>query len=188
MIEEVESQSGNAQLLELYNRNDEIQGLHKLWSKTAEDIQRNACLPGKSSRICSNTPKRWARYGELKAEYEAIEAQRSLLADPDPVRPLLDRTVEPAAPSIKSQARQLPANLQVQQAQLASDTDWQKLSDAQRTELAEKHHLAALTNIDLGSPESLQDALDDCDIDHWVARYKHCLAASMLFVTPPFCC
>lgn len=171
VIEEVESQSGNAQLLELYNRNDEIQGLHKLWSKTAEDIQKRLPAWQKLSDLLQHA-KALGPYGELKAEYEAIEAQRSLLADPDPVRPLLDRTVDLLRQALKTKLDSYQQTYKVQQAQLASDTDWQKLSDAQRTELAEKHHLAALTNIDLGSPESLQDALDDCDIDHWVAKIQ----------------
>jgi hypothetical protein len=33
-------------------------------------------------------------YAALKAEADAIESQRSLLAEPDPVRPLLDKVVD----------------------------------------------------------------------------------------------
>jgi hypothetical protein len=52
----------------------------------------------------------------------------------------------------------------------ADVTDWNKLSDAQRADLSAKHHLTAPGALQLGTPEQLQDALDDCDLDHWVSK------------------
>ena len=57
-----------------------------------------------------------------------------------------------------------------QQAQLQADTDWNRLSDAQRAELSAKHNLTAAEAVQLGTPEQLQDALDDCELEHWVAK------------------
>ena len=45
-----------------------------------------------------------------------------------------------------------------------------KLTDAQREDLSNKHHLTAPDAVQLSTPEQLQDALDDCDLDHWVSR------------------
>ncbi len=30
--------------------------------------------------------------------------------------------------------------------------------------------MAAIAAVPLGTPDQLQDALDDCDLDHWVSR------------------
>ena len=57
-----------------------------------------------------------------------------------------------------------------QQQQLSSDTEWNKLSDSQRADLTGRHHLSAQADPPLGTPEQLQDALDDCDLDHWVSK------------------
>ena len=57
-----------------------------------------------------------------------------------------------------------------QQAQLEKDADWNKLTDSQRAELKDKHHLTLIAGVPLGTPDQLQDALDDCDLDHWVSR------------------
>ena len=172
VIEDIESsQLGNAQLLEVYNRNDEIQGLHKLWSKTAEEIEKRLPAWQKLSDLLEYA-KALGPYGELKAEYDAIEVQRSLLAEPDPVRPLLDRTVDLLRQALKAKLDAYQQTYAAQEAQLASDTDWQKLTDAQRADLGEKHHLAVLPSIDLSTPDALQDALDECDLDHWVAKIQ----------------
>jgi len=44
------------------------------------------------------------------------------------------------------------------------------LTDAQRTKLTQDHHLAPLKPIKLATPDQLQDALDDCTLDHWSSK------------------
>jgi hypothetical protein len=53
---------------------------------------------------------------------------------------------------------------------LSADADWNKLSAEQRAKLTQDHHLAPLKPVDLATPEQLQDALDDCTLDHWISK------------------
>ncbi|WP_200386996.1 hypothetical protein [Thiocapsa imhoffii] len=101
---------------------------------------------------------------------DAIEAQRSLLVEPDPVRPLLDKVVDLVRQALKAKLDAYRALFREQEDQLAEDADWNRLSETQRAELIEKHHLTPLADVPLGTPEQLQDALDDCDLDHWVSK------------------
>lgn len=39
-----------------------------------------------------------------------------------------------------------------------------------RAKLTQDHHLATLKPIDLATPDQLQDALDDCNLDHWISK------------------
>ena len=57
-----------------------------------------------------------------------------------------------------------------QKTHLDADADWKKLSDVQRAELTARHHLESLKTPDLASPEQLQDALDDCTLQHWISK------------------
>jgi hypothetical protein len=109
-------------------------------------------------------------YSALKAEVDAIEAQRSLLVDPDPVRPLLDKTVDLLRQALNAKLDAFAQTHSQQQAQLNADADWAKLSEAQRAELTQAHHLTAPAVIALGTAEQLQDALDDCTLDQWVDK------------------
>lgn len=168
-IEAIEAQTGNAQLLELFTRYDEIVGLSKAWSKTAEDIVKRLPLWHQLKELLRHA-KALGPYTALKAEVDAVEAQRSLLADPDPVRPLLDKTVDLLRQALNAKLQAFEQTFQEQQSQLHLDADWTKLSDEQRVELASKHNLSAPVGQLLGTPEHLQDALDNCDLDHWVSK------------------
>lgn len=168
-LEAIEGQTGNAQLLELFTRYDELAGLSKSWTKTAEDIAKRLPVWSKLGDLLRHA-KALGPYATLKGEVDAIAAQRSLLADPDPVRPLLDKTVDLLRQALNSKLDAFRKTFDQQQAQLHADADWQKLSDAQRADLSTKHHLTAPTALQLGTPEQLQDALDDCDLEHWVSK------------------
>jgi hypothetical protein len=168
-LEAIEGQTGNAQLLELFTRYDELAGLSKSWTRTADDIAKRLPVWSKLGDLLRHA-KALGPYATLKGEVDAIAAQRSLLADPDPVRPLLDKTVDLLRQALNSKLDAFQKTFDQQQAQLHADADWQKLSDAQRADLSTKHHLTAPAALQLGTPEQLQDALDDCDLEHWVSK------------------
>ncbi|AGW91529.1 hypothetical protein N234_15980 [Ralstonia pickettii DTP0602] len=169
LIEAIEGQSGNAQLLELYNRVDDIVALSKSWTQTADDIAKRLPVWQQLTELLRHA-KTLGPYATFKAEVDAIEAQRSLLAEPDPVRPLLDKAVDLLRQALKAKLDAFQQALAQQQTQLHADADWARLTDAQRTELTQAHNLAAPATVSLGTPAQLQDALDECDLDHWLAK------------------
>lgn len=168
-LEAIEAQTGNAQLLELFTRYDELVGLSKTWTKTAEDIAKRLPAWNKLNDLLRHA-KALGPYASLKAEVDAISAQRSLLADPDPVRPLLDNTVDLLRQALNGKLQAFEQTFQQQQYQLQQDADWNKLKDEQRADLTGKHNLSAPVALQLGTPEQLQGALDGCDLDHWVSK------------------
>lgn len=168
-LEAIEAQTGNAQLLELFTRFDELVGLSKAWVKTATDIDKRLPDWRKLNELLRHA-KALGPYAALKAEVDAIETQRSLLADPDPVRPLLDKTVDLLRQALNAKLKAFAQTHSQQQAQLNADADWVKLSEAQRAELTQAHHLTAPAVITLGTAEQLQDALDECTLDQWVDK------------------
>jgi len=168
-LEAIEAQTGNAQLLELFTRYDELVGLSKTWTKTADDIAKRLPVWHKLNDLLRHA-KTLGPYATLKAEVDAIAAQRSLLADPDPVRPLLDKTVDLLRQALNVKLDGFQQAFGQQLAQLHADADWKKVNDVQRADLIAQHHLSAPAAPQLGTPEQLQDALDDCDLEHWVSR------------------
>jgi hypothetical protein len=168
-IDALEGLSGNAQLLELFSRCDDITGLSKQWVKTADDIAGRLPTWHKLGDLLRHA-KALGPYAGLKAEADAVEAQRSLLAEPDPVRPLLDKVVDLLRQALKVKLDAYRTLFREQEDLLAADADWNRLSETQRADLIEKHHLTPLADLPLGTPEQLQDALDNCDLDHWVSK------------------
>ncbi|NLZ11112.1 MAG: BREX system P-loop protein BrxC, partial [Alcaligenaceae bacterium] len=169
VFDAIESQSGNAQLQALFDANDELTQLSKAWVKTAQDIAQR--LPAwKRLTDLLRHANGLALYNTLKAEADAIAAQRSLLADPDPVRPLLDNVVDLLRQALNAKLTAFEQAFNQQDAQLKADADWNRLTDEQRTALSRQHHLAAPQLVALGTPEQLQDALDACDLEHWISK------------------
>ena len=72
--------------------------------------------------------------------------------------------------ALNAKLQSFEQTFQQQQSQLQADADWSKLTDAQRTDLTGKHNLTAPAALQLGTPEQLQEALDGCDLDHWVSK------------------
>ena len=169
VIEAIEAQSGNAQLLELFNRHDEVLVLSQAWTKTADEIAKRLPVWRKLTELLRHA-KALGPYAALKAEADAIETQRALLADPDPVRPLLNKTVDLLRHALNAKLDGFEQNFQQQKGQLHSDADWNKLTDTQREDLSAQHNLTGLGALQLGTPEQLQDALDECDLEHWVSK------------------
>ena len=92
------------------------------------------------------------------------------MVEPDPVRPLLDKVVDLVRQALKAKLDAYRTLFREQEDLLADDDDWNRLSETQRADLIEKHHLTPLGELPLGTPEQLQDALEDCDLDHWVSK------------------
>jgi hypothetical protein len=170
-LEAIEAHSGNAQLLELFTRHDEIVGLSKAWVKTAEEMAKRFPAWHKLNDLLSHA-KALGPYSALKAEVDAIEAQRSLLAEPDLVRPLLDKAVDLLRLALNAKLDGFEKTFQQQQSLLQSDPDWLKLKEEQRVALVTAHHLLAPPPLPLGTSDQLLDALDDCNLEHWVSKVQ----------------
>jgi len=168
-IASIEAQSGNAQLLELHTHQESLTDLSKTWVDTAASIQKR--LPAWRNLLdLLHYAKDLGPYATLNAEVQAIVAQRSLLSEPDPVRPLLDETVKLLRQALSAKLQQYQEVFQAQQAQLNNDTEWLKLDDSQRESLSAEHHLDTPELPTLSTPEQLQDALDNCGLDHWATK------------------
>ena len=169
MLEDIEEQTGNAQLLELFTRHEEILRCSTAWTKTAEAIARR--LPNwlQLNQLLHHA-QTLQPYAELQAQQQAIASQRSLLAEPDPVRPLLERTVDLLRQALNTKIHAHLQTFQQQQTQLQADADWNKITDTQRSNLSAQHQLSPPAPLVLGTPEQLQTALKDSDLEHWIAK------------------
>jgi len=170
-LQAIESQTGNAQLLELYNRADEVIGLAQAWSSTADEIAKRLPNWHTLQRLLAYA-KVLGPYASIKAEVDAVAAQRSLLATPDPVQPLLDKTADLLRNALRAKLEAYTQAHGNQQQSLSADADWQKLTDDQRSSLSNDHNLAALPAPQIGTPDELLEQFEAYDLDHWAERIQ----------------
>jgi hypothetical protein len=168
-LTELEQLSGNALLLGLFNRFDELTGFAKTSTATAQRIEQRQPVWQQLTGLLDYA-KALAPYESLKAERQAIVDQRALLADPDPVRPLLDRTADLLRQALNAKVSAYQDEFALLRAELEADANWQKLLDEQREQLLKSHHIAPLAAIGLSTAEELVDALEECDLTRWIER------------------
>ena len=169
VITALEQASGNGLLLELVSKADELTALARQWEQTAQLIQKRQPLWNQLTALLDHA-KSLSPYAELKAEVAAISAQRSLLAEPDPVRPVLERTTDTLRKALTSKLDAYRADYDAQLAQLNTDSNWQKLGEEKHAELIRTHHIDSPTTLDLSTAEKLSDELDECDLQRWIER------------------
>ena len=160
-LEEIRLTAGNEQLLALYNRREELGSSIDKWTGLAGRIN-----------------KRWFNWSELKrlvahasglrdaeiivAHVTAIERQRQLLEDPDPVSPLTTNLTQ----TLRDELNNLDGEYTNRHAKglkrLADDSNWQQLEPGQRYELmsAQFLHEAARPKVAVQSTDDVLATLD----------------------------
>lgn len=86
------------------------------------------------------------------------------------MRPLLDETVDLLRQALNAKLDAFASTYEQQKAQLEADADWNRLSEEQQASLKAQHSLSAPERPQLGTAEALQDALEHCELEHWVSR------------------
>lgn len=168
-IDALESQSGNGLLLELFTRCAELTTLAGHWEALAEAI-RNRLPAWTQFTALIQHAEELEPYAALQAERQAILDQRGLLAEPDPVRPLLERTVDLLRRALNAKLAAYAREYEAQMAGLITDAHWQILDAEQRNRLIGDQHIEPPPTLDLSTTENLSDALDDCDLQRWSER------------------
>ena len=168
-INSLEQLSGNSLLLELFTRCDELTALSKSWIDTAAKIKQRKPIWTQLNGLIVHA-KELSLYEGLNAEIQAIVQQRSLLADPDQVRPLLDRVVDVLRQALNAKLKAYEVEYTNQTTSLAADANWLKLDAKQQAKLIADHHIDTPKNLDLSTPDTLSDALDDCNLQRWIER------------------
>jgi len=169
VLAELESLSGNALLFELFQRADELTELSRKWCDTAQRIQGR--LPAwRQLEGLLREATALEGFRDLKAEADALHSQRALLAEPDPVKPLLDRVVEDLRAALKARVETCRETFAQQQRLLEASPDWARLPEAERSDLLRAQGLRPPEAVEFGTPEQLHKALAQCNLEHWRAR------------------
>jgi hypothetical protein len=127
----------------------------------------------------------------VRSEVEAIERNRSLLADPDPV-PGMVETVTQALRDVLNDARARceAARQQGHESLLASQT-WERIKPKDRESLTAQFGLGGLPTVRVGSTEEVLDSLRAMKLAEWgtlcdalPTRFSQALAAAAKLLEP----
>lgn len=158
-IEDIEARVGNDRLAALRTKVGDLKARIATWKKTRDLIAKR--LPA------WQTLERLAAYAASLPEAkpwleqrEAIRAGRLLLAEPDPVAPVLKALVDLLRQALNAAHAAYEAAYQSAMAVLEADEVWSNIGPADQARILTDVGLEPLTKPDLGSDQALLKALD----------------------------
>lgn len=165
-IEQLRGLSGNDFLLTLFNSKDQILQDWDAWKVQAVKLQQRLSR-WKALQSLLGHARGLAEAADFQQQSQAVAAQRSLLADPDPVTPLASSMSELLRQKLTA-AQETARMLQSEnRAALEAADAWQKITPAQRQDLESRYSLNDLPAADVSSEPALIASLDAHDLGRW---------------------
>ena len=168
-LDEIERRSGNAQLLELYERSNDLTRDMSVWGTRENRIMLR--MPAwqdleRALGYAAGLPD----VAEVREQAEAIREQRSLLADTNPMDGLFARVIEALRAALKAVRDAYEEAYAREMDALTAAPAWQALdADAQQATLA-RYGLDHVPAIDVSTPDAVLASLDDLSLGTWRDR------------------
>ncbi|MDP2990544.1 MAG: BREX system P-loop protein BrxC, partial [Kiritimatiellota bacterium] len=168
-LEEIRLASGNEQLLTIYNRSDELKTAVETWEDQGKRIEKRWPTWEKLQGLLKHA-------GDLKdaqearQQAEAIEKQRLLLADPDPIQPLLKSLEDALRNELTTQRKRYSDGLKEKTVALEADASWQQLAEDERSDIRGQCVIADVPKLGLGTHQELVLALEQHPLAVWRDR------------------
>ncbi|MGI2056480.1 BREX system P-loop protein BrxC [Shewanella baltica] len=165
-LNELEVLSGNAQLLAAYQSQPIILQELEQWKAQADKVSARLYLWDEFKAALKHC-QGLAGYDALDSEKRAIEQNRSLLAEPNPIEPLLKQAIEAIRMAIIKKYQDFQDEYQTCLQELEQDAIWAQLSSPQQSELLTKHHLDNLELQPLSGNDRVIDSIENTSLTQW---------------------
>jgi len=167
----LQAQAGNRQLVAVHEGRAQLIADWREWTSCAREIEKR--LPRWTML------QRLLRYAgdlkeaeEIRAQVEAIEAERALLTDPDPVPPLATELTDALRAALQRKRAELLGAREEALRTLDATDAWQGLSGEQRDELLRASSLDGVPDLQLGSDTAVLSALESTSLSDWEAQIQ----------------
>jgi hypothetical protein len=171
LLDAIMQESGNAQLLALYDQREALKAQFESWQQTAEKITKRMPSWGTLKQLLELSHG-LAFHEELQLQYDAILSNRSLLADPDPIEPQIKSVTDKLRNAITILSDQFNSEYQLLKDQLEENANWQKLTLPQQQLILDNCEINEPDAIAINTVDELIDNLEACSIKHWNDRIQ----------------
>jgi hypothetical protein len=160
------NRAGNDQLKAIFDQRDDLKKQAAQWKERSEMIARRE-PPWRTLKELRDHAGDLPVYGEVKAEIDAIESGRQLLADPDPVPAVSARLTQALRDALNTVYADCSARFKAGNDQLAASPVWEKTSASDKSRLLLKHQVADLVDISVGTTEEVLHSLRSTRLKEW---------------------
>jgi hypothetical protein len=169
IVKQLTQVTGNEQLTALLAAKDNVKAAWKDWAGREKAIAQRLPRWERTRQLVRHA--RHLPIGfELASQLDAVEAQRSLLDDPDPVLPMVKDLEEALRVELKKEKSAFDEARKNGMAELSGDATFGQLPEARRQAIVAECGLSAVDMPKVDTDESLVRVLDEASLPQWADR------------------
>jgi hypothetical protein len=160
LLEEIEGLVGNQQLLRMCAEDKALRAMRAAWSKTTIARQQREPM----WRLLSGLEKHLGEVAGGDAvghEMQALRDGRKLLADPDPVRPLVEQATDLLRTQLNQQSARYEKEFSELHAALQKEEVWKKLKPSEQKTILVSCGIVVPSSIDVSGAEQVLARLEE---------------------------
>lgn len=165
-LEKLRAMAGNEKLVAVHTAREELLKSFQTWSRAREKARQRLPRWLELERLLEHA-RDLPVHAEVRLQVEAIQAQRSVLEDPDPTTPLHNRVAAALRSALLSRRDGLQKAQRQALEELQNSSEWQRLPEADRSRLIVQHNLDAIPSLTFSTNEELLATLDTTSLADW---------------------
>jgi len=166
VIEHLQSISGNEQFVALYGQRDELLSSFNAWTRARDKIAQRQPGWRMLERLLVQA-RTLPVANEVAPQVTAIKDSRTLLDDPDPVSPLLNKVTTALRAELQRARKSLIEAQEREIRALETSQEWQSLVEADRQRILNQNALGPVPQLNIGTDEELLATLDATPLTAW---------------------
>lgn len=169
LIKSITLKSGSEQLLDIYENREELEKKIDDWLSLETSIsarwpqwEKLVSLSRLASGLHSSS--------DIASDIAAIEKDRLLLSEPDPVQPIIKQLEQNLRDNLLKLRVQFLAEFERLNSQLHTHQSWNALDDSQKSEILSKCQIATIPEFNVGDHDTLVRTLKDYPLQTFTDR------------------
>jgi hypothetical protein len=168
-VDQLRALSGNEQFAAFYDRRDEVVANYAAWSAASKLIAERRPRWQFLEQLLAQGDGLEAA-GAIAPQVEAIQNERSLLAKPDPVEPLVAHLAAALRAELQAARSRLVEAQERELAALATTAEWQALGEIDRQAILSASGITPIVTLRVGTDQELLESLSTTPLREWDNR------------------
>jgi hypothetical protein len=169
LLSELSGLTGNEQLVAVYEARDRLSAWREDWNKKADLLAKRNPRWQALERLAAQA-RSLPVTTEVTPQMEAIRTHRALLSSPDPAMPLIGKLVQALREALQRAREDYVALYHQDREHLTGTETWQRLDPEQQAGILNRHGIAGVPEIQIGTEQDLLESLSEISLDSWATR------------------
>lgn len=166
MLEELCALGGNEQFVAVYEAREELLSISQAWLKARDKIVQRQPRWQTLQRLLKHAGTLPVA-AQVSPQVTAVQAERALLDDPDPVTPLIGQLTDALRAALQDARDRLQEIHEREMTGLEATQEWQAIGESDRQDLLISNGLSPVPDIQVRTEQALLSTLDAIPLNTW---------------------